>query len=231
MIADRVMKELCDLDRLGFCVGNIAPDCNIENTDWTIFTPPRELTHWTTKEDGVKSDYDAFCEKYILKRKKEITSHEHYCFLLGYYTHLIADVEYNYYMHNDKRVKDVWVRIKKNEKLRELAKGFSEDWTSVKRLISTRDRMREIFLMESEYLHDNPTSGYLTEILTLEKFPDYIDYLPHGSIVRKIGIMGRLPESNENPCNPIAISKDELHTFVENTALLAMKKLKDKNLI
>ncbi len=231
MIADRVMKDLSDLDRLGFCVGNIAPDCNVENTDWTIFTPPRELTHWTTKEDSVKSDYDAFCDEYIIKRKKEISSHEHYSFLLGYYTHLIADVEYNYFMHDDERVKNVWSRIKENEKLRKLAKGFTEDWTSVKSLISTRDRMHEIFSMELEYLYDNPTSGYLSEILTLEKFPDYIDYLPHGSIVRKIGVMGSLPVTNENLCNPIAVSRDELYSFVEKTALLAVNKIKVKKLI
>lgn len=45
-VADKVMKEIPELDRRGFCVGNIAPDCNVENEDWTAFTPSREVTHW-----------------------------------------------------------------------------------------------------------------------------------------------------------------------------------------
>lgn len=33
MIADQVMEAAAGLDRRGFCVGNIAPDCNVENED------------------------------------------------------------------------------------------------------------------------------------------------------------------------------------------------------
>ena len=46
MIADGVLERIPNLDRHGFCVGNIAPDCNVENEDWTAFTPSREVTHW-----------------------------------------------------------------------------------------------------------------------------------------------------------------------------------------
>lgn len=37
MIADKVLERFSGLDRRGFCVGNIAPDCNVENEDWTEF--------------------------------------------------------------------------------------------------------------------------------------------------------------------------------------------------
>ena len=50
MIADGVLERIPNLDRHGFCVGNIAPDCNVENEDWTAFTPSREVTHWMQKE-------------------------------------------------------------------------------------------------------------------------------------------------------------------------------------
>ena len=46
MIADRVLEAIPELDRHSFCVGNIAPDCNVENKDWTQFVPSRETTHW-----------------------------------------------------------------------------------------------------------------------------------------------------------------------------------------
>lgn len=231
MIADNVIKQCNELDRRGFCVGNIAPDCNIENEDWTRFTPSREVTHWMSKERKVASDCDTFCQEYILKRKSEIQLHEQYSFLLGYYAHLITDAAFQWYIRDDKRVKDTWSRIYANENLRLRAKGYSEDWDSVKRLISKKERMHEIYSMEAEYLRDNPTSGYLTEILSLKEFPDYIDYLPHGCIVRKIGVMGYLPELDESLSNPISMSREEFISFVDNTTLLVISKLREKNLI
>lgn len=53
-IADEVMKRLPGLDRLCFCMGSIAPDCNVENEDWTAFTPPREVTHWMSGKGNTK---------------------------------------------------------------------------------------------------------------------------------------------------------------------------------
>lgn len=34
MVADKVLREIPHLMRHEFFVGNIAPDCNIENEDW-----------------------------------------------------------------------------------------------------------------------------------------------------------------------------------------------------
>ncbi|NLJ95552.1 MAG: zinc dependent phospholipase C family protein [Clostridiales bacterium] len=227
MIADNVMKQCPELNRHEFCVGNIAPDCNVENEDWTSFTPPREVTHWMSKERKVASDCDSFCNEYIVKRKSEIRSQEQYSFLLGYYAHLIVDAAFQWYIRDNKRVEDTWRRIKADDNLRVRVKGYSEDWDSVKILISKKERMHEIFSMEAEYLRDNPTSGYLTEILPLKEFPDYIDYLPHGCIVRKIGVMGYLPEVDESLTNPITLSRDEFDFFVDNTTPLVVSKLRD----
>jgi hypothetical protein len=156
---------------------------------------------------------------------------EQYSFLLGYYAHLITDAAFQWYIRNDERVKNTWRRIKADENLRVLAMGYPNDWDSVKKLISRNERMHEIYSMEAEYLRDNPTSGYLTEILPLKEFPDYIDYLPHGCIVRKIGIMGYLPELDENFTNPISMSREEYISFVDNTVLLVVSKLRESNLI
>ena len=57
-IADEVLQQLPELDRLGFCMGSIAPDCNVENEDWTAFTPPREVTHWMSGNSKYKAFED-----------------------------------------------------------------------------------------------------------------------------------------------------------------------------
>jgi hypothetical protein len=177
------------------------------------------------------SDGDSFCKDYIHKRRNEIQSQEKYSFLLGYYAHLIADAAYHWYLRDAQRVSDSWVRIKADANLRACAMGYPEDWDSVKKLISKNRRMHEIHSMEAEYLRDHPTSGYLTEILPLKEFPVYIDYLPHGSIVRKIGVMGYLPELDENLTNPLALSREEFISFAHNTASLVMSKFGEMDLI
>lgn len=231
MIADKVMTQLPGLDRHGFCVGNIAPDCNVENEDWTLFTPSREITHWMNGSRKTMNDCDPFCEEYILKRKNEIRSEEQYSFLLGYYAHLITDAAFQGMIRDEKRVADVWSRIKAHSDLREKAFGYPENWDSVKKLIPNNRRMAEIHTMEAEYLKGHPDSGYITEILPLKEFPDYIDYLPHGCIARKIGVMGYLPEADASIVNPVAISRAEYHTFVDRTAALVLSKFKEMNLI
>lgn len=231
MIADKVMKEAPQLDRRGFCVGNIAPDCNVENEDWTSFTPSREITHWMSGKRKVASDCDSFYEEYILKCKDEIKSEEQYSFLLGYYAHLITDAAFQGFIRDEQRVKDVWNRIKADAYLRERALGCPEDWDSVKKLIPKDERMNEIYTMEAEYLDENPDSGYLTEIIPLKEFPDYIDYLPHGCIVRKIGVMGYIPEADKNLTNPISMSREEYSSFVNNTVALVERKFRIMKLI
>ena len=45
-IADRVMAARPTLSRRDFAMGSIAPDCNLENADWSAFIPPREVTQF-----------------------------------------------------------------------------------------------------------------------------------------------------------------------------------------
>ena len=106
-----------------------------------------------------------------------------------------------------------------------------ETWDSVKRLIPKKDRMREVYAMEAEYLNDHPNSGYLTQILPLKSFPDYIDYLPKGCIVRKIGVMGYLPEVDKSMNKFISMSQDEYAEFVKNTIQLVVNQFAEMNLM
>ena len=231
MIADGVLERIPNIDRRGFCVGNIAPDCNVENEDWTSFTPSREVTHWMQGERKKASDCDAFCDEYISKRKDQIKSAEEYAFLLGYYSHLITDAAFQAMIRDEDRVRAVWMRIKADEELSVTGAGMDETWDSVKRLIPKKDRMREIYAMEAEYLNGHPSSGYLTEILPLKSFPDYIDYLPQGCIVRKIGVMGWIPQVNRTLPDPVTMTKEEYQGFVADTVEMIRAVFREKGLI
>ncbi len=226
-IADRILELLPGLDRRGFCVGSIAPDCNVENEDWTAFTPSREVTHWMRGQRKQASDCDAFCEAYL--QKPEPHSGEEWSFLLGYYAHLLTDAAFQAMLRREDRVEAVWDRIHARESLRQASEGMDRTWDAAKKLLSKRRLMEEMACLEGAYLRENPTSGYLTEILPLKEFPDYLDYLPPGAIVRKIGVMACLPEPKAG-MEFLTITPREYGDFVEETVRLVVEKFREKGL-
>lgn len=215
MIADRVLEKEPRLDRRGFCVGSIAPDCNIENADWSSFTPPREVTHFMSGSRKTLFDAERFYEKYILIRKNEIRRGEQYSFLLGYWGHLAADALFYEMIRDEERINAVWRRIKADSVLSAKSCGLAQDWDTAKTLMTKGELNREMHTLEAQYLAEHPESGYLTEIKTLKEFPDHIDLLPHGCIVRKIGIMGYVPYAAKSVSSLILISKAEHSAFVD----------------
>ncbi len=227
MIADAVIKKLPYLSRHEFFVGNIAPDCNVENEDWTNFTPPREVTHWMGRGRKASSDCDRFLHEYV--EVKEGMDAKEESFLLGYYAHLITDAEFQRFIRDEERIRATWQRIGEHPVLREQAKGMEENWDSVKLLIHGRERMKDIYSLEKVYLEENPESGYLTDIMNLETFPDYIDYLPKGAIVRKVKVMGYMPQGEECIYPYIGMSKEEYASFVQRATELVVEAIEKYN--
>lgn len=219
-VADRVLERFPGLAAREFCVGNIAPDCNVENEDWTSFTPPREVTHWMT--DGKKriSDCGRFYAEVVESRRREHRSNEELSVLLGYYAHLVTDAEFQRTVRDPDRVRAVWERIKAHPVLGPESAGMPETWDSVKRLIGRQDRLRDIGALEREYLDGHPDSGYFKYILKLSDFPDYLDILPHGAIPRKVGVMAHIPDREPGRYPYIGMSKEEYFTFLDNTVRL-----------
>ncbi len=218
MVADLVLEELPSLCRHEFCVGNIAPDCNVENEDWTQFTPPREMTHWMGSERKNAADCERFLMEYLFPRRNR--SRQQVDFLWGYYAHLVTDAEFQYTIRDEQRVKAAWERIKAHPELGVRAAGMPPTWDSIKQLIDRSQRYCEIATLERDYLDATPTSGYLTEIMGLTTFPDYLDFLPQGAIARKVAVMGILPERKLTPYAGIAMSKKEYFDFVHRAAAL-----------
>ena len=229
IIADEILKRIPNLDRRGFCVGSIAPDCNVENEDWTEFVPPKSVTHWMAGPRKRLSDADRFFEECIEKRREEIGAGEECAFLLGYYAHLLTDAAYELMTHNEARVRAAWVRIRQDEMLNRASVGMEETWDSIKHLITRREIKRSIQWYEAEYLQAHPDSGYLTELLPLKELPSYLDYLEPGCIVRKIGVMGHIPEKSGKEPSWIAVSREEYSAYISDTVkLIVMRLLESK---
>ena len=228
MIADIVLEKLPQLDRRGFCVGSIAPDCNIENEDWTAFDPPREVTHFMGSGRKTAADSERFFEERVRPRIESAEINEELSFLLGYYAHLIADAEFQQMIRDEARVAAMWKRIRADEALSVRAQGMEETWDAAKKLFPKADRFREREVIEAEYLQAHPKSGYITEVLALKSFPDYLDFLPAGAVVRKIGVMGEMPHKEENAPEPFCISREEYMAYVEKAADTVVRELRKK---
>ena len=225
MIADRVLEQLPWLDQKGFCVGNIAPDCNVENETWTAFTPPREVTHWMRSERKTAVDCDRFYQARIACRK--FASKEEHSFLLGYYSHLITDACFQQFIRDEKRVRDMLDRIATQPDMVQRMPERPWNFDTIKIAFPKGERLRDVDAIEFEYLRDHPQSGYLTVLQKLTEFPNYIDYLPEGAIVRKIGVMGGLPKPVKD-ARFVFFTREEYRNFVEETCAEVISKLKNE---
>lgn len=225
MIVDNLLKRKLELDKIGFCVGNIAPDCNVENEDWTEFTPPRKVTHWMTGRSKLTADYESFYDEYI--RDKTFTSKEQYAFFMGYYAHLITDVLFQAMVRNKERVEKCFVRIKQRPELKEKIKGYPENFDTLKQVFGKARIFYDITVHEVNYLRKNPESSYNTVLRKINDFADYMDILPKGAIIRKIKIMAYEP-GDEHLDHFVFFDEKEYEAFIKETSDFIYEMIQEK---
>lgn len=225
MIVDSLFKRSLDLDKVGFCVGNVAPDCNVENEDWTEFTPPRKVTHWMTGRSKLTADYEGFYDEYI--RDKTFTSKEQYAFFMGYYAHLITDVRFQAMVRNEERVKRCFERIKQRPELKEKINGYPENFDTLKQVFGKDRIFYDVTVHEVNYLKENPESAYNTILRKVNDFPDYMDIFPKGAFTRKIKIMAYEP-GDESLDDFVFFDAKEYEDFIVETSDFVYEKIREK---
>ena len=214
MVAERLLKMIPGLDARGFVVGNIAPDCNVENEDWTQFTPPRDVTHWMTGISKATADYESFYAKYV----KPGLPREQYAFYLGYYAHLITDAEFHMFMRDERRLHGCFERANADWDIREMIAGKPEEFEILKYALGRKRMDLEQHCLEAEWLKKNPENLYDNLLCRVNEFPDYIDYLPDGAITRKISVMQMTYADLIPPKVFVFYTSEELEKFVDDTA-------------
>lgn len=228
-IADRLLAGGLPLDRRGFVVGSIAPDCNVENADWSDFDPPREKTHFMTGKSKTTADYEAFYRAYI--RNCTFRSPEHEAFLWGYYTHLVTDVMFSRFLHDEVRCAACLNRLKADGRYTahlsetDAADGFAV----IKQAVGREALNADTAYLEGMYLASHPDNSYTAVLRRIESFPDYLDFLPPGAIVRKIGIMAvdmRLSEIAKT--DMLIFSGDEYRRFMDDVCAYVMPRVYDR---
>ena len=101
-VADKILDRIESLDKSAFVLGNIAPDSGVPNEDWSSFDPPGNVTHFRTRpEEKTFIDIDKYVREFFTDEKIKNYTNREYSFFLGYYTHLLTDIEWIKMVHSE----------------------------------------------------------------------------------------------------------------------------------
>ena len=98
-IADKLLNQIKDIDETAFVMGNIAPDSGVPNEDWTKFTPPKTVSHFNDGKYNASINIGEFCSQYFNKEINKTYNKKQFSFFLGYYVHLLSDVEWSKFVY------------------------------------------------------------------------------------------------------------------------------------
>ena len=224
ILADRLLERGIALDKRGFCLGNIAPDCNVENEDWTAFTPPREVTHWM-RGGKETADYEGFYRKHIAG--KAFTAPQEAAFLYGYYCHLVTDAQYQIFVRDPVRLTDCFARLRTDGELANQIAALPETFDALKAHFGRRRLFRDIAVLENNHVATHPHCSWNTVLRTTEAFPDYLSDFPSGAVTRKLKVMVFPPDPVMSETG-LFFTREEYNAFLDNTEDLLLQHLKEK---
>ncbi len=226
IVADILFERYSNLDERAFCIGNVAPDCNMPRGK--DFIPSREITHFMDGDDKLSARYDLFFEKYISGRS--FSSNEEYSFLLGYYAHLITDVEYMRFCRDEKQLSRMFSRIRKNSKMAEMIAGGEENFMTLRNAFGKTRIFFDIISMENEYLKTNPDCSYNRILRNIDFFPNYLDIFTENHYAEKISMMlaeyDRTSDIAENGF--LFFTKEEYEGYLLHTSEIIFESLVQK---
>ncbi|MHA1985268.1 MAG: zinc dependent phospholipase C family protein [Promethearchaeota archaeon] len=214
-IAENILKVYSNLNRRFFAIGNIAPDCGVPNENWSSFTPPKEISHFSIKtadfleiklDKFILSDIEFF-SKYLKDINLSSLKSEQ-SFLLGYFTHLITDNLWNYYI----------MKPLKENYLNELQKNPNFIWV-VKRDWYDLDKM---------YITEKKDSLFWTDFLEAEYNEDLLEFLPREGILRQTEFIKNFYQISKEEYLKISkkefvyLKKEEMDNYVQDSTQIIL---------
>ncbi|WP_346938935.1 zinc dependent phospholipase C family protein [uncultured Clostridium sp.] len=205
-IAENILRNVDDLDSAAFILGNVGPDSGVPNEDWSSFNPPKTITHWINEENNI--DAEKFFNKYIKNNSMEYLK---YSYVLGYYIHLLTDIEWSKFFDEKKK------NALYNKKLKEDASFI---WTIKK----------DWYGLDFLYLQKNPNFIFHTIFKNIDQVPDYLDYFPKGALMKQVKYITEyyLGDNEETKDNFIYLNEEEMDKFIDETSKKIFSNLKGK---
>ena len=157
-VAEAIVQRWPIDEHTAFYVGNLGPDCGEPNEDWTEFSPPTEVSHWSTTYKKNTIDPEAFYQTYLSGSWDD--------FYLGYYIHLHCDLLWD---------RDVGKVARDRFKQGFQTPGFI--WTI----------KEEWYAHDNRFLMAHPGWEPFRRICRIKHFPNhYLDYYPEHAFTRQM---------------------------------------------
>ncbi|WP_201712794.1 zinc dependent phospholipase C family protein [Rossellomorea arthrocnemi] len=198
-IAENLLKRGLPASEKEFVVGNIGPDCGLPDKVTGEFYPDKQATHF--KQNG-KIAPNLFLEQYIQKGRHDFTDPRS-SFYLGYYLHLVTDVEWSR-LHHEKKKEPVYQNILGTP---EYTRKIKADW----------------YGSDFVYLQENRNTIFHQIFQHIKSFPDYLDIFPDNQISTQIKRITDFYKSDvyafvlEPDYQFDYLTPDEVTLFVEET--------------
>ncbi len=219
-IAEKLLKEYPNLSRGYFAIGNIAPDCGLPNKNWSSFTPPKASSHFAVSKMSNFLEIDS--DKFILNdigffsrylKDINLDSLQVYeSFLLGYFTHLIADNLWNYYIMKPLKEKHL--------------KDFQRDQNFIWKVKS------DWYDLDKIYITEKKDSLFWTDFLKAEYTEDFLDFLPREGILKQTEFIKEFYQISKEEYLSISkkefvyLKKDEMDDFILDSTQVILKILR-----
>jgi len=91
-VTENLLSYFPAVDEVSFTFGNLSPDSGIPNADWTVFDPPKEVTHFLHKGQEEHEIHDLVYYRQYVDDINPEDDIKLYSFRLGYFFHLICDI-------------------------------------------------------------------------------------------------------------------------------------------
>jgi len=209
-IAENLLKNY-DLHETEFLAGNIGPDSGIPNKNWTSYNPPKKVTHWFIETNGLipQIDAESFYEKY-LKDQLQMIEEKKLSFLLGYYVHLLTDIEWSI-MHKSKQDNNP----EYNERIindKNFIWEVKQDW----------------YGLDFEYICQNEDNIFNSKFTGIKDMINYVDYFPEDAFNIQIKYIQDFYKNKSAEFIPTGryLTTLEMDRFVEATSHFINDKLK-----
>lgn len=210
-IADAVRQQLswvCSLPELPFVVGNLAPDGGQEIAPH-VYEPDSATTHWTPTGKKRNIDAEAFYQAYL--QEQSLTA-DAQAFYLGYYAHLLTDVQ--------------WIR----QMLQPLKQKIG-----IAHFTGTPyDAMlqQNLTYLEQAYCREIASFPAWEQVQKTKTFPNrYLPYYREDTLTEKLEeLRQRYAKSVEKPTE-FLVTAAELNAFIEQTVLQITEIFEEKGCI
>lgn len=165
-IAERLLATLPGVDPQAFLIGNVAPDSGRPNADWTVFDPPKTVTHFLNpgEDEGRIRDLEFYRDwvRPVLAAGSPDAS-----FLLGYFTHLVSD--------------NLWMHLIGDPTKGAFAADFAADRAG------TWERVKDDWYdLDHKFLRDVPDNAYARLVVGAANPPSPLPFLPAGALADRL---------------------------------------------